>query len=102
MIGPHGHVTPRPDGQRARCGGPGICPVCSVEQAEKLSESKAVAKDDIVLRFTIGSGAEGFFLRVASRHGHESAKALADGLLPYLRDDVTLSAEVETPSRFSP
>jgi hypothetical protein len=29
----HGHVTPRPDGAKARCGGPGICPDCSKEQA---------------------------------------------------------------------
>jgi hypothetical protein len=27
----HGHVTPRPDGTRARCGGPGICAECSRE-----------------------------------------------------------------------
>lgn len=28
----HGHVRPRPDGARARCGGPGICPDCSRDQ----------------------------------------------------------------------
>lgn len=32
MVG-HGHVTPRPDGFRARCGGPGICETCSREAA---------------------------------------------------------------------
>jgi hypothetical protein len=37
MIGGHGHVTPRPDGARARCGGPGLCPECSREQAAKAS-----------------------------------------------------------------
>lgn len=25
----HGHVWARPDGVKARCGGPGICSVCS-------------------------------------------------------------------------
>lgn len=25
----HGHVIPRPDGVRARCGGPGLCRECS-------------------------------------------------------------------------
>jgi hypothetical protein len=35
MIGPHGHVTPRPDGVKARCGGLGICAVCSQEKAQK-------------------------------------------------------------------
>lgn len=29
----HGHVTPNPDGSKARCGGPGICEVCSGEAA---------------------------------------------------------------------
>ena len=29
----HGHVTPNADGSRARCGGPGICPVCNGERA---------------------------------------------------------------------
>ena len=27
----HGHVFPRPDGRRARCGGPGLCRECSQE-----------------------------------------------------------------------
>lgn len=27
----HGHVIPNPDGSKARCGGPGICGVCSLE-----------------------------------------------------------------------
>jgi NTP pyrophosphatase (non-canonical NTP hydrolase) len=27
----HGHVTPNPDGSKARCGGPGICAACSRE-----------------------------------------------------------------------
>lgn len=29
----HGHVTPRPDGAKVRCGGPGICSACSRELA---------------------------------------------------------------------
>lgn len=29
----HGHVTPRPDGVKARCGGPGLCNQCSRELA---------------------------------------------------------------------
>lgn len=33
MQGPHGHVVPRPDGMRARCGGPALCPVCQRELA---------------------------------------------------------------------
>ena len=29
----HGHVTPRPDGYRSRCGGPAVCAVCQRERA---------------------------------------------------------------------
>lgn len=29
----HGHVRPRPDGARARCGGPLFCVVCQREEA---------------------------------------------------------------------
>lgn len=28
----HGHIVPRADGAKARCGGPGICTECTVEQ----------------------------------------------------------------------
>ncbi len=31
MIGPHGHVEPRPDGAKARCGGPQLCTQCQAE-----------------------------------------------------------------------
>lgn len=30
----HGHVVPNPDGSKARCGGPGLCDVCSKEKFE--------------------------------------------------------------------
>jgi hypothetical protein len=33
MLGPHGHVVPRPDGMLARCGGPALCPACAQELA---------------------------------------------------------------------
>lgn len=33
----HGHVTPNPDGSKARCGGPGICRVCQREEQELRS-----------------------------------------------------------------
>jgi hypothetical protein len=28
----HGHAWPRPDGAKARCGGPGLCVECSYDQ----------------------------------------------------------------------
>lgn len=29
----HGHVTPRPDGSKCRCGGPALCTTCAEEKA---------------------------------------------------------------------
>lgn len=50
----HGHVRPRPDGVKARCGGPAICSECALELArnpmvnsadlERLSVSRAQAE----------------------------------------------------------
>lgn len=34
----HGHVFERPDGMRARCGGPGICSECAKDLARKVHE----------------------------------------------------------------
>lgn len=36
----HGHVYPRPDGMKARCGGPGICPECSKEASYQFRKEK--------------------------------------------------------------
>lgn len=32
MKGFHGHVRPREDGLKARCGGPALCKTCQAEQ----------------------------------------------------------------------
>ena len=37
----HGHVVKRPDGVRARCGGPAICSQCSREFAAQYRQSAA-------------------------------------------------------------
>lgn len=34
MIGGHGHVKPRSDGMKARCGGPAMCAECALEKAQ--------------------------------------------------------------------
>lgn len=44
MSGPnigHGHVKPRADGVKARCGGPAFCSVCAKEQAALLAATTA-------------------------------------------------------------
>lgn len=40
----HGHVTPNPDGSRARCGGPSICSVCARELAAKMQEEDELTR----------------------------------------------------------
>ena len=49
----HGHVVPNPDGSKAGCGGPFICPDCAREkatmsidetQSQKPSERQAIAE----------------------------------------------------------
>lgn len=40
----HGHVKPRPDGDRARCGGPRMCPDCRAERDELTAEWNAAVE----------------------------------------------------------
>lgn len=42
----HGHVRPRPDGVRARCGGPGVCQECSKERAALDAVLKAQSVEE--------------------------------------------------------
>jgi hypothetical protein len=46
MTGGHGHVKPRPDGGKARCGGPAICKACQ-EELGRLKEDREASKNDI-------------------------------------------------------
>lgn len=68
----HGHVFLRPDGVRARCGGPGLCKECSADQARSALERKPA--DDIP-DFTPGNG--------------NRAERRATGLLAQLQADLT-------------
>lgn len=42
----HGHVWPRPDGVKARCGGPGLCAQCSRDEA-RLGAAQDRAKKQV-------------------------------------------------------
>jgi hypothetical protein len=42
MIGSHGHVVPRPDGMKARCGGPELCAQCAIEAAQEAAASEVI------------------------------------------------------------
>lgn len=39
----HGHVYPRPDGVRARCGGPSICSECAKDAARQKHSMVAIS-----------------------------------------------------------
>lgn len=52
----HGHVFPRPDGFKARCGGPGLCPECANDSMrqrngatarKRIEETEAVSDPDV-------------------------------------------------------
>lgn len=46
----HGWVVPNPSGIKARCGGPGICPVCQREEAALKSKRREATMSDDELR----------------------------------------------------
>jgi hypothetical protein len=49
----HGHVHPRPDGQKARCGGPGPCAQCTLDQqaTDRTSEITETVKAGVWVCF---------------------------------------------------
>lgn len=44
----HGHVRPRADGAKARCGGPAICAKCARELAEQVSHQTEKSDPGVV------------------------------------------------------
>ena len=79
----HGHVYPRPDGQRARCGGPRMCSVCAADLARKQAEAEAAqpekAQERQVLAGTLGGGA-GFRVAVEGPWTRREAAIVVDHL----------------------
>ncbi len=51
MTGGHGHVTPRPDGALAKCGGPAICHACQLELEAKQAEEHSAYFADLIARY---------------------------------------------------
>lgn len=56
----HGHVFPRPDGVKMRCGGPGLCKECSKDHARAKqplpNQSLHVGTVAPDIKFTVGEG----------------------------------------------
>lgn len=46
----HGHVYPRPDRVKVRCGGPRICNVCALDAAKKAEQEEEAATEVESLR----------------------------------------------------
>jgi len=62
----HGHVRPRPDGVKMRCGGPSICAECAREAAAVASEQ--ASRDAEIERLT--ASCKGLS-KLATAHGKE-------------------------------
>lgn len=62
MKRPHGHVNPRSDGGKMRCGGPRRCETCAAE----LAEAEAAAPEQIARAFHEA------YERLAPAHGYET------------------------------
>lgn len=74
----HGHVWARPDGVRARCGGPKLCRECAADAA-RYDESAELASqpEPEVLRHDAGSAR--FVLAIARQEPFSNAHAERDG-----------------------
>lgn len=53
MIGSHGHVVPRSDGAKARCGGPNLCQVCWQEKVELDRAGQVPADQNEIKRLKV-------------------------------------------------
>lgn len=67
----HGHVFPRPDGARSRCGGPKLCALCARDQARKDAAQSEAAAELTALRARVAQ-LEGALHVIAERRGRFS------------------------------
>lgn len=93
MIGGHGHVTPRQDGARARCGGPAICSVCAAEKAQldasrlRMADMVAPTLEDKAELDAHMMEVESFAIAFAFYEGRQNGgtKYLVDGMRKAVR-----------------
>lgn len=76
----HGHVVPNPDGSKARCGGPGICAVCSMEAAASMPPLTRAGRLDLLRERNkqVGSPAAKWLLNEVERLDTILCSYLAD------------------------
>jgi len=65
----HGHVRPRPDGVKARCGGPGLCSVCSREAAAMKATASRPARTLVAFAGLARSGKSTAAMHLVDAHG---------------------------------
>ena len=75
----HGHVWPRPDGGKARCGGPGLCSPCSADAARYPTTPPAQAAEAVEM---VGWIREDGFLPVSDTDAATVGEFLAGGFKP--------------------
>ena len=85
----HGHVWPRPDGVKARCGGSGLCKECSADLADKIKAHGGVDMKTLV-EFSGPTCRDGRFEMKVS--GPMTAKVL-DNIIRQLEIYKTMLAE---------
>jgi hypothetical protein len=97
----HGHVVPRADGMRARCGGPGMCVVCDQEQARKDRDSnrpgsvrRTKAELYLAARAVMPAHTQDLTNFIHALDAHISARVTA---VLAERDSPTVTARVPTP-----
>jgi hypothetical protein len=77
----HGHVFPRPDGRRSRCGGPALCRECAADLGKR--ETARAALLEVVGDALLGSPRPTFDQRLAQIAAHRQGEPFpsADGRL---------------------
>lgn len=88
----HGHVWERPDGMKARCGGPGMCSECSRDQAQwppRMTNNHIPAEEPV---FEIRTTAPDAHIKIWADGRVEGVKA---GIVIITNRMATLTAETE-------
>lgn len=88
MSGGHGHVIPRPDGVKARCGGPALCSVCAAELAQ-VREKETTAGALLSLAAELDSLASRPKLPSLSDEAYQYGSGIFQGLAEMVRQRAT-------------